>query len=145
MRSTGSKMPDTQKGDFAAKLRVAQLRPTKQRVALARLLFAGADRHVTAERLHAEAANSGVRLSLATVYNSLHQFTAAGLLRQLIVDGEKKYFDTNTDEHHHFYFEGSGLLTDIPGGDVRIEGLPRAPAGTEIERVDVVVRLKSRG
>jgi Fur family iron response transcriptional regulator len=145
MRSTGAKMPGAQKGDFAAKLRVAQLRPTKQRVALARLLFAGADRHVTAERLHAEAANSGVRLSLATVYNSLHQFTAAGLLRQVIVDGEKTHFDTNTGEHHHFYFEGGDLLTDIPGGDVRIEGLPRAPAGTEIERVDVVVRLKSRG
>ena len=144
MRSTGTKTPGSQKGDFAAKLRVAQLRPTKQRVALARLLFAGPDRPVTAERLHSEATNSGVQLSLATVYNSLHQFTAAGLLRQVIVDGEKKYFDTNTGEHHHFYFEGSDLLTDIPGDDVRIEGLPRAPAGTEIERVEIVVRLKPR-
>ncbi len=144
MRSTRSKAAGLHKGDFAAKLRVARLRPTKQRIALAKLLFAGPDLHVTAEKLHVEAAKAGVQLSLATVYNTLHQFTGAGLLRQVIVDGEKTHFDTNTGEHHHFYFEDCDLLTDIPGGDVRIEGLPRAPAGTEIERVEVVVRLKSR-
>jgi Fur family iron response transcriptional regulator len=81
---------------------------------------------------------------LATVYNTLHQFTDAGLLRQVIVDGDKTHFDTNTGEHHHFYFEDEDVLTDIPGGDVKIDGLPRAPVGTEIERVEVVVRLKAR-
>jgi len=120
------------------------LRPTRQRIALGKLLFADCDRHVTAECLHQDATRVGASLSLATVYNTLHQFTNAGLLRQVIVDGEKTYFDTNTGDHHHFYFEDRGLLADIPGDDVRIDGLPKPPAGTEIERVEVVVRLKSR-
>ena len=144
MRSTSSKSKTSAKIDFALKLRDAKLRPTQQRLWLAKLLFSGADRHVTAERLHSEAIRAGANLSLATVYNTLHQFTEVGLLRQVIVDGDKIHFDTNTGEHHHFYFEGDDELTDIPGRDVRIEGLPKAPAGTEIERVEVVVRLKSR-
>lgn len=130
--------------DFALKLRAARLRPTQQRLALARLLFAGHDRHVTAEILHEEALNAGASLSLATVYNTLNQFTQAGLLRQVIVDGAKIHFDTNTGDHHHFYLEGEDRLIDIPGRDVRIDGLPKAPSGTEIQRVDVVVRLKGR-
>lgn len=144
MRSTGSKARASAKVDFALKLRGAKLRPTQQRLALAKLLFSGHDRHVTAESLHSEAMRAGADLSLATVYNTLHQFNEAGLLRRVIVDGDKIHFDTNTGEHHHFYFEDEDLLTDIPGGDVRIEGLPKAPPGTEIERVEVVVRLKSR-
>jgi Fur family transcriptional regulator, iron response regulator len=144
MRSTGSKAVLVHKGDLVAKLRAAGLRPTRQRIALGNLLFADCDRHVTAECLHQDATRVGAQLSLATVYNTLHQFTNAGLLRQVIVDGEKTYFDTNTGDHHHFYFEDQGLLADIPGDDVRIDGLPRPPAGTEIERVEVVVRLKSR-
>lgn len=145
MRSTGSKSRSSTKADFALKLRRAKLRPTQQRLSLAKLLFSGCDRHVTAERLHSEALRAGANLSLATVYNTLKQFTEAGLLRKVIVDGDKIHFDTNTGEHHHFYFEGDDLLTDIPGRDVRIEGLPAAPAGTKIERVEVVVRLKPRG
>jgi Fur family iron response transcriptional regulator len=144
MRSTASKAVSAQKSDLVAKIRAAGLRPTRQRIALGKLLFAEHDRHVTAESLHQEASRSGAKLSLATVYNTLHQFTGAGLLRQVIVDGEKKYFDTNVGDHHHFYFEDEDLLADIPGDDVKIEGLPRPPAGTEIERVEVVVRLKSR-
>ena len=144
MRSTGSKGASAQKVDLVARLRGVGLRPTRQRIALGRLLFAGGDRHVTAENLHQEATRGGVQLSLATVYNTLHQFTSAGLLRQVIVDGDKTYFDTNIGDHHHFYFEDRGLLSDIPGDNVHIDGLPRPPAGTEIERVEVVVRLKSR-
>jgi Fur family iron response transcriptional regulator len=144
MRSTGTRAGAASKTDFAFKLRSAKLRPTQQRLSLARLLFSGHDRHVTAEQLHTEALDAGAQLSLATVYNTLHQFTQAGLLRQVIVEGSKIHFDTNIGDHHHFYFEDENLLTDIPGGDVRIEGLPRAPSGTEIERVEVVVRLKSR-
>jgi Fur family iron response transcriptional regulator len=151
MRSTGSKSAGEvprnghgTKADFAARLRHARLRPTQQRLALARLLFSGCDRHVTAEDLHGEALKGGARLSLATVYNTLHQFTQAGLLRQVIVDGDKIHFDTNTGEHHHFYVEDEGVLIDIPGRDVRIEGLPKAPSGKEIERVEIVVRLKTR-
>lgn len=144
MRSTGSKAASAHKGDLVTKLRAAGLRPTRQRIALGKLLFADCDRHVTAECLHKDATRVGASLSLATVYNTLHQFTSAGLLRQVIVDGEKTYFDTNTGDHHHFYFEEQGLLADIPGDDVRIDGLPKPPAGTEVERVEVVVRLKPR-
>ncbi|MCE9523825.1 MAG: transcriptional repressor [Alphaproteobacteria bacterium] len=144
MRSTNTKISSAPKGGFLAKLRAAGLRPTRQRLALGKLLFAPGDRHVTAEGLHGEATRAGAKLSLATVYNTLHQFTSAGLLRQVIVDGEKTYFDTNMGDHHHFYVEDQALLMDIPGDTVRIDGLPKAPAGTEIERVEVVVRLKSR-
>jgi Fur family iron response transcriptional regulator len=144
MRSTASKSAAGHKPDLIAKIRAAGLRPTRQRLALGKLLFASGDRHVTAESLHLEATKAGTQLSLATVYNTLHQFTGGGLLRQVIVDGEKTYFDTNTGDHHHFYFEDRALLMDIPGDDVQIDGLPKAPPGTEIERVEVVVRLKSR-
>ncbi len=140
MRSSGSKAVT----ELVQRLRVAGLRPTRQRVALGRLLFGGADRHVTAESLHLEAAKAGAELSLATVYNTLHQFTASGLLRQVVVDGAKTYFDTNTGDHHHFYAEDRATLIDIPGNAVVIDGLPKAPAGMEIERVEVVVRLKPR-
>jgi len=144
MRSTGSKAVSAQKSDLIARLRAAGLRPTRQRVALGRLLFAGGHRHVTAESLHQEASRAGAPLSLATVYNTLHQFTGAGLLRQVIVDGAKTYFDTNTGDHHHFYAEDRATLIDIPGDGVVIDGLPKAPVGMEIERVEVVVRLKPR-
>src|ERR1700680_4045192 len=97
---------------YAERLRKAGLRPTRQRLALAQLLFASGNRHVTAESLHEEAAGAGVPVSLATVYNTMHQFTAAGLLRQVTVDGSRTYFDTNIGEHHHFYCEDDGTLLD---------------------------------
>ena len=123
------------------KLVAAGLRPTRQRVALGRLLFAGADRHVTAEELHVEAQRSGERVSLATVYNALHQFKDAGLLRELAIEGSKAYFDTNTSNHNHFYLEGEACLMDIAGPGVRVDGLPAPPRGHRIAHVDVVVRL----
>jgi len=128
-------------GDVPELLRGAGLRPTRQRVALARLLFAEGDRHVTAERLHEEALASRVPVSLATVYNTLHQFTEAGLLREVAVEGAKTYFDTNTSNHYHFFCERSGKLLDIHTGEIRIDGLPEAPDGMAISRVDVLVRL----
>ena len=133
--------PDTTTGDVAELLRGAGLRPTRQRVALARLLFAEGDRHVTAEKLHEEALASRVPVSLATVYNTLHQLTEAGLLREVAVEGAKTYFDTNTSNHYHFFCEHSGRLMDIATGSIRIEGLPEAPEGKTISRVDVLVRL----
>ena len=129
---------------MASRLRKAGLRPTRQRLALGRLLFAQGDRHVTAEALHLEAVEDGIELSLATVYNALHQFTGAGLLRQVTVGGDKAYFDTNTGNHHHFYIDAEQRLIDIPGDRVQVQGLPNPPAGAEIERVDVIVRIKSR-
>lgn len=124
-------------------LKSAGLRPTRQRLGLGRLLFDGGDRHVTAEQLHAEATTAGLRVSLATVYNTLNQFTTAGLLREVVVESGCSYFDTNTSNHHHFFFEGTGELQDIPGDQVRVADLPAAPAGTEVARVDVIVRVRS--
>ena len=128
---------------IAGRLRAAGLRPTRQRVALARLLFLGGDRHVTAELLHEEAHRSKVPVSLATIYNTLHQFTQAGLLREVAVEGAKAYFDTNTSNHYHFFCEHSGKLMDIDTAAIRIDGLPEAPEGMSISRVDVLVRLIS--
>ena len=124
------------------RLRAAGLRPTRQRLALAKLLFDGRDRHVTAETLHAEAIAAGVKLSLATVYNSLHQFTTAGLLKEVVVDASRTYFDTNTGQHHHFFDEADGRLADIPVDQVLIGRLPTPPAGREIAGVDVVIRIR---
>ena len=120
------------------------LRPTKQRLALGRLLFDGGPRHVTAEQLHNEAAGGKVRVSLATVYNTIHQFTEAGLLREVVVEPNRSYFDTNTVPHHHFYSAGNGGLTDIPAEHVHLQDIPQAPPGTEIERVDVIVRVRQK-
>jgi Fur family iron response transcriptional regulator len=127
--------------EVAKLLRGAGLRPTRQRVALASLLFAAGDRHVTAELLHEEAQVRKVPVSLATVYNTLHQFKEAGLLREVAVEGAKAYFDTNTSNHYHFFCESTGRLLDIDTGAIHIEGLPEAPEGMTISRVDVLVRL----
>ncbi len=123
------------------RLETAGLRPTRQRVALAHLLFRSGCRHVTAEALHGEAEASGAQVSLATVYNTLRAFTDAGLVRQVAVDGARVFFDTNTDAHHHFLDEATGELTDIPADDVAITHLPQPPAGRAVARVDVIVRL----
>lgn len=124
------------------RVRDAGLRPTRQRVALADLLFAKGDRHLSAEELHEEALAAGVPVSLATVYNALHQFTQAGLLRILSVEGAKTYFDTNTSDHHHFYVEGENRVFDIDGSAVTVDNLPQPPEGMEIANVDIVVRLR---
>ncbi len=128
----------------ARALRRVHLRPTRQRLALCRLLYGQGNRHVTAEALHNEARTENLPVSLATIYNTLHQLTAAGLLRQIIVDGTKTYFDTNTSDHPHYFLEDDSALSDVPGGCVRVTGLPEPPAGTEIDRVDVVVRLRRK-
>ncbi len=127
------------------RLRSAGLRPTRQRIALAGLLFAKGDRHLTAEELHEEATSAGVPVSLATVYNTLHQFTDAGMLRVLAVESSKTYFDTNTSDHHHYFVEGENEVLDIPVGDLNVSGLPQPPEGMEIAHVDVVVRLRRKG
>lgn len=130
--------------DVLEMLRVAGLRPTRQRVALAELLYSKGNRHISAERLHEEAEAADVPVSLATVYNTLHQFTEAGLLREVAVEGTKTYFDTNTDDHHHFFIEGENRVIDIPGSGVAMTALPAAPEGMEIVRVDVVVRVRRK-
>lgn len=126
------------------RVRDAGLRPTRQRVALADLLFAKGDRHLSAEELHEEALAAGVPVSLATVYNSLHQFTDAGLLRILAVEGAKTYFDTNTSDHHHFFVEGENRIFDIEAGPVKLSEMPVPPEGMEIANIDIVVRLRRK-
>jgi len=136
-----SKRPHEGSPRASERLRNAGLRPTRQRRLLADLLFHHAHRHVTAELLHQEAKDAGYEVSLATVYNALHQFTDAGLLQQVIVAPSQSYFDTNIDPHQHFYDEEDGRLTDI-SADISVSGLPQPPKGTKIERVDVVVRIR---
>ena len=130
--------------DLRDKLRRVGLRPTRQRISLGWLLFGKGDRHITAEVLYEEAMRARVPVSLATVYNTLHQFTEVGLLRQLAVDGAKAYFDTNPTEHHHFFIEGEEVLMDMPGDAVAVGELPPPPEGMEITGVEVIVRLRPK-
>lgn len=126
-------------------LGTAGLRPTRQRMALAELLIGdGQHRHVTAESLFDSAKVKGAAVSLATVYNTLRAFCSAGLLQEVTVDGSKSYFDTNTHDHPHFYWEDEGRLTDAPADQLVITRVPDAPEGAEIASVDVVIRLRSR-
>ena len=118
------------------------LRPTRQRLSLTQILFGQGNRHVTAEELHAEAQTAKADVSLATVYNTLNQFTEAGLLREVAIEGDRSYFDTNTSNHFHYYLESEGRLLDIEGDDIQVVGLPQVPPGTEIDRIDVIVRLR---
>ena len=127
---------------IADTLRAANLRPTRQRLELAELLFSKGDRHISAENLYEEAITAGVCVSLATIYNTLHQFTDSGLLREISIDSNKTYFDTNTGHHHHFYMEETNQVIDMPDGFVTVDNLPTPPQGTEISRVDVVVRVR---
>ena len=128
--------------EVRAMLRQAGLRPTRQRMALAEILFAQGNRHISAEGLHDEAVTRRVPVSLATIYNTLHQFTGAGLLREVAVDGSKTYFDTNTQDHHHFFVEDDNEVMDIPAGQMGVGRIPDPPDGYEISRIDVVVRLR---
>ena len=124
-------------------LRAAGLRPTRQRMALAELLFGHGDRHVTAEQLHREARDAGLSVSLATIYNTLNQFTEVGLLRQVVTTGDHTYYDTNTSEHYHFYLEESDELIDIPRDQIDLKGLPPLPEGKRMKGVDIIIRLSS--
>lgn len=130
--------------DHCQRLRMAGLRPTRQRMALASLLFGKGDRHVSAELLFEEAAGSDLQVSLATVYNTLHQFTRAGLLKAISIDASRTYFDTNTGNHQHFFLEDSEEVVDMPEDMIRIDNLPEPPEGMEIASVDVVVRVRAR-
>ena len=125
-----------------SKLRNAGLRPTKQRTALAELLFRKGNRHVSAEDLFEEAKHAKIEISLATVYNALNQFSNAGLLRTISIDSNRVYFDTKTGNHHHFFLEESSELVDMPEGYIRVENLPDVPTGTEISSIDVIVRVR---
>lgn len=131
--------------DVRQRLRRVGLRPTRQRVSLGWVLFAKGDRHVSAEMLFEEAMRERIPVSLATIYNTLRQFTDAGLLRELAIDAGKTYFDTASDDHHHFVIEDENRVIDIPGREIELATLPTPPEGYEIAHVDVLVRLRKIG
>ncbi len=123
------------------KLRDVGLRPTRQRLALAKLLFEGPNRHVTAEILYEETEAAQISVSLATIYNTLHQFTGVGLLREVVVDSSRTYFDTNITDHHHFFMEEEGCLEDVPDGMINIDKFPGVPEGKKFSRVEVIIHV----
>lgn len=122
-------------------LQSAGLRATPKRIAIGGLLFDDVDRHVTADDVAVLARKAGVRVSLATVYNTLNQFVAAGLMKRITLDTDRTYFDTNVSDHHHLFFEENGVLHDIPGDSIRVEGLPPIPSGSKVRAVEVIVRM----
>ena len=128
--------------DVKSMLRDVGLRPTRQRMSLGWILFSKGDRHLTAEMLYEEATKAKVPVSLATVYNTLNQFTAAGLLREVAIEGDRTFFDTNTSNHFHYFLEEAGGLVDIGTEELEIKGLPSLPKGMEVDRIDVIVRLR---
>lgn len=138
MRSAGKEQ------NIANLLQSVGLRSTRQRLALGALLFDGMDKHVTAEQVFEAAAKTNAQVSLATVYNTLNQFTEAGLLREVVIDAARVYFDTNVGDHHHFFNESEGRLTDIPASAVHVDRLPKLPAGQRLDRVDVIIRVHNK-
>ena len=133
---------DAQRAVLAQKLKDHGLRTTTPRLMLAELLFAGGNRHITAEALFSEARAASLKVSQATIYNTLNQFCDAGLLREVQVDQERSYFDTNMSDHHHFYVEAEGRLIDIEQDAVALAKLPDAPDGFSVSGVDIVIRLE---
>ena len=130
---------------FEQALRKHDLRPTRQRLLISELLFGGGHRHFTAEQLRAEVEEAGGGMSLATIYNTLNQFSGVGLLREIKVEDSVTYYDTNIDHHHHFYDPEQNALIDIPNDQLTIDRIPEAPEGRQVERVDVIVRLAKEG
>ena len=128
--------------NIVSKLQSAGLRATPKRIAIGNLLLDGRDRHVTADDVAVLARTAGLRVSLATVYNTLNQFVSAGLMKRITLDTDRTYFDTNISEHHHLFFEDGGQLHDVPGDTVKIDGLPPLPPGAKVKSVEVIVRLE---
>ncbi len=142
--ASGSGLPGCSFANVRERLQRAGLRPTRQRIAIGWLLFGKGDRHVTAEKVFDEVRTGKVHMSLATVYNTLHQFSEAGLLREIALYGSTVWYDTNTGPHYHFYVADSDELIDIPSGMISALELPQAPEGMEVIGVDMIVRVKSK-
>ncbi len=118
------------------------LRPSRQRIAMCGLLFAGEHRHIAADELHEEAKAHGIAMSLATVYNVLKQFDDVGLIRRIAVPGDRHYYDTNVGDHHHYFIAEEGRVVDMPVGDLLITNMPEPPQGRKISKIDIVVHLE---
>ena len=126
----------------AEKLRAASLRPTRQRIAIAERLLDGRARHVSAEQLRDELVEYGQPMALATIYNCLHQFEEAGLVRPVHHAGDAVLYDTNLGDHHHFVDVETGELIDIDPGEITLPVLPDLPDGFEAETIELTVRLR---
>ena len=131
--------------DIFKKLRSSNLRPTKQRVEIAKFLFEREKTfHFTVESLNKLLTKKSTsRFALATIYNTVHAFKAAGHLSEVEVRGNKTYFDTNVSNHHHFYDSETSELIDIDANDVVIQKIPKAPNGKNIKNVEVFINLKN--
>ena len=131
--------------DILKKLRSSGLRPTKQRVEIAKFLFEREKTfHFTVESLNKLLTKkSNSKIALATIYNTVHAFKAAGHLSEVEVRGNKTYFDTNVSNHHHFYDSETSELIDIDANDVVIQKFPKAPNGKKIKNIEVFINLKN--
>ena len=128
--------------DFAQQLRRAGITPTQQRVQMAEILFAE-EQHLSADQILKQVNQRDKYVSKATVYNTLGLFTEKGLLREVIVDPTKVFYDSNTSEHHHFYNVDSGELTDVDSEEMLLGDLPNLPAGTIATGVEIIIKIKS--
>jgi Fur family iron response transcriptional regulator len=126
---------------LADKMRDAGLRPTRQRLLIAELLLDGRHRHVTADSLQSEISKAGIIVAEGTVYNTLNQFTDAGLLRRVNLNKDYNVFDTNIHHHHHFYDQAADQLYDIPSDQMKVADLPNPPDGHDITSVDVIIQI----
>lgn len=129
------------KTSLSARLARAGLRPTAKRVQLAHVLFDGGDKHFTAEQAHEMATKAGMKMSQATVYNTLNQLAAAGLLHRIALDSKRTFFDTNTGDHHHIFYDDNSELVDVPLDQVKVSGTPALKPGETIRRIDVILRV----
>jgi len=130
--------------DTASLLKSRGILPTQQRLLIARALF-GRDQHVSADQVMSHVNDSRDRVSKATVYNTLGLFARKGLVREVIVDPSRVFYDTNTSDHHHFYNIDTGELRDIKSTDIQISSLPELPDGTTAEGVNVIIRVSNAG
>lgn len=129
--------------EIQKKLRDRGVMPTAQRIEVAELLLSR-PQHLSADQIIEKLHRAGSRVSKATVYNSLKTFSETGLIKEINVDATRKYYDSTTDAHHHFYHVETGELTDIPSDRINIAGLPDLPEGTEQESVEVLIKVRDR-
>ena len=129
---------------YVQKLRSSNLRPTKQRLKICQFLFNREKTfHFTVETLNKKInKNKGMKVSLATIYNTVEAFTSAGYLKEILTSKNKSYYDTNIKSHHHFYDEGSKELTDINYSQVKLSKVPTPPKGKKIKNLEVVIRIQ---
>lgn len=124
------------------KIESSGIRPTKQRRVLAKILFENGNRHVSADELFHDVKKEDRKISMATVYNTLKQFTSLGLVREVVVDQNKSLYCTNHKSHYHLYIEDEGKIVDIPTKNIDLN-IPSIPACLQLHNIDVIVRIRT--